>query len=58
MQLKEAKRGRGPVTGTGAAKQRKFDRTTSWAMFRRQFKTVAEHNCWTCLEKYTYLITT
>jgi hypothetical protein len=26
-------------------------------MFRRQFETVAQHNCWTRLEKSTYLIT-
>jgi hypothetical protein len=34
-----------------------FDGTTSWAVFRRQFETVAEHNCWTQQGKYTYLIT-
>jgi hypothetical protein len=27
-------------------------------VFRRQFETVAEHNCWTRQEKSTYLITT
>jgi hypothetical protein len=26
-------------------------------MFRRQFETVGEDNCWTHLEKSTYLIT-
>jgi hypothetical protein len=26
-------------------------------MFRHQFETVAVHNCWTCQEKSTYLIT-
>jgi hypothetical protein len=26
-------------------------------VFRRQFKTVAEHNCWTRLKKSTYVIT-
>jgi hypothetical protein len=44
-------------TGVGAAKPTTFDRSTSWAVFQRQFKTVTEHKCWTCLEKYTYLIT-
>jgi hypothetical protein len=46
IQLKEvwarAERGRG--TGVGAAKPPKFDRTTSWAVFRRHFKAAAEHN--------------
>jgi hypothetical protein len=47
------------ATGTGgrAEKPPKFDDTTSWALFRRQFDVVAEHNCWTHLEKSTYLIT-
>jgi hypothetical protein len=40
--------------GTGIVK---FDGTTLWAVFRRQFDTVVEHNCWTYLEKSTYLIT-
>jgi hypothetical protein len=51
MQLKEvearAECGRG--TGSGLAKPPKFDGTTSWAMFQRQFETVAKHSCWTCL---------
>jgi hypothetical protein len=34
-----------------------FDGNTSWAVFRRQFETVAEHNYWTHQEKSTYLIT-
>jgi hypothetical protein len=38
------------------AKPPKFDGSTSWAMFRRQFETVADHNCWTSWEKATYLI--
>jgi hypothetical protein len=41
----------------GAEKPPKFDDTTSWAVFRRQFETVSEHNCWTRLEMSTYLIT-
>jgi hypothetical protein len=40
-----------------AAQPPKFDGTTSWALFRRQFETVAEHNCWAPQEKSTYLIT-
>jgi hypothetical protein len=35
----------------------KFDGTTSWTVFRRQFETVAEHSCWTRLEKFTHFIT-
>jgi hypothetical protein len=34
-----------------------FNGNTSWAVFRRQFETEAEHNCWTRQEKSTYLIT-
>jgi hypothetical protein len=30
-----------------------FNGNTSWAMFRGQFETVAEHNCWTRQEKST-----
>ncbi|KAJ4427040.1 hypothetical protein ANN_26839 [Periplaneta americana] len=29
----------------------KFDGTTSWAIFRRQFEAIAEHNGWTPAEK-------
>lgn len=29
---------------------------TSSALFRRQFETIVEHNCWTHQEKSTYLI--
>lgn len=43
-------------TGTGTAKQPKFDGSTYWAVFRRQFETVVEHNCWTPRERTTYLI--
>jgi hypothetical protein len=53
--LTEYRKGTG--TGGGAEKPPKFDDTTSWAVFWRQFDTVAEHNCWTRLEKSTYLIT-
>lgn len=49
--------GRGTGTGAGAAKLPKFAKNTSQAVFRRQFETVAEHNCLTCLEKFAYLIT-
>jgi hypothetical protein len=34
-----------------------FNGKTSWAVFRLQFETVAEHNCWAGQEKSTYLIT-
>jgi hypothetical protein len=34
-----------------------FNANTSWAMFRRQFETVTEHNHWSDQEKSTYLIT-
>jgi hypothetical protein len=61
-QLKEveagAQSGRGTGTGAGAAVQLKFDGTTTWAVFWLQFETVAKHNCWTCQDKYTYLIST
>jgi hypothetical protein len=40
----------------GRAKPPKFDGSTSWAMFRRQFETLADHNHWTPREKATYLI--
>jgi type VI protein secretion system component Hcp len=60
-QLKEveagAECGRGTGTGMGAPKSPKFDGTTSWAVFQRQFDTLAEHNCCMCQEKSTYLIT-
>jgi hypothetical protein len=49
-------RRRGTGTGAGAANPPKFDVTSS-ALFRRQFETVAEHNCWTRQEISTYLIT-
>jgi hypothetical protein len=50
--------GTGTGTGMGAVKPPKFNRTQSWTVFWRQFKTVADHNCWTRQEKSTYLITT
>jgi hypothetical protein len=60
-QLKEpeagAERGIATGTGVGEVKEPKFDGTTSWAVFRRQFETIAEHNYWTIQEKSTYLIT-
>jgi hypothetical protein len=30
--------------GAGVAQNQKFDESTSWALFRRQFETMAEHN--------------
>jgi hypothetical protein len=60
-QLKEVSTGaecrRGIGTDAGAAKPPKIDGPTSWAVFWCQFKTVPEHNCWTCKAKSTYLIT-
>jgi hypothetical protein len=38
------------------AKPPTFDGSTSWAMFQRQFETVADHNRWMPQEKATYLI--
>jgi hypothetical protein len=52
-----AERGRGTGTGASAAMTPKFDGTASWVVFRRQFETVAQHECWTRLEKSTYLVT-
>jgi ribosome-associated translation inhibitor RaiA len=40
-----------------AAQPPKLDGTTSWAVFRRLFDTVAAHNCWTPQEESTCLIT-
>jgi hypothetical protein len=34
-----------------------FNGNTFWAVFRRQFEIIAEHNCWTLQEKFTYLMT-
>jgi hypothetical protein len=54
-QLKEVRargaRGRETGTAAGATKPPKFDGTISWAVFRRHFETVVEHNCRTRLEK-------
>jgi hypothetical protein len=54
----QADHGRGTGTGPGVAQPAKFNATTSWAVFRHQFKTVAEHNYWMCQEKFAYLIIT
>jgi hypothetical protein len=52
-----AERGSIPTGACASAAQPpKFDGTTSWAVFQRQFETVAEHNCWMHREKLTYLI--
>jgi hypothetical protein len=53
----EAECGRGTGACASTAQPSKFDGTTSWAVFQRQFETVTEHNCWTHQEKLTYLIT-
>jgi hypothetical protein len=47
------KRSQGTGTSAGMAKPPKFDRITSRPMFKHQFKIVAEHSCWTHLEKST-----
>jgi hypothetical protein len=49
--------GRGTGACASMVQPPKFDGTTSWAVFRCQFETVAEHNCWMSHEKSTYLIT-
>jgi arsenate reductase-like glutaredoxin family protein len=55
--MARSERGRGTGACVNAAQPPKFDGTTSWAVFRRQFESVAEHNCSTRQEKSTYLIT-
>jgi hypothetical protein len=40
-----------------SAKPPKFDGIAAWTVFWRKFEIVAEHNCWTHQEKFTYLIT-
>jgi benzoyl-CoA reductase/2-hydroxyglutaryl-CoA dehydratase subunit BcrC/BadD/HgdB len=52
-----AERGSRPAACASAAQSPTFDLTTSWAVFQRQFETVAEHNCCTWQGKYTYLTT-
>jgi hypothetical protein len=52
-----AEHGKGTGTSAGTAEPPKFNGTTSWAVFWRQFETVAEHNCWMCHENSTYVIT-
>jgi hypothetical protein len=49
--MARAERGRGTGACANAAQPPKFHGTTSWALFRRQSETVAEHNCWTRQEK-------
>jgi hypothetical protein len=53
-----AKHGRGTETCVDTVKPPEFSGTTSWAVFQHQFKTIAEHTCWTRLEKSTHLVTT
>jgi hypothetical protein len=55
--MARAELGRRQGVCTSTAQPPTFDGTTFWAVFRRQFETVAEHNCWTRLEKPMYLIT-
>jgi hypothetical protein len=49
--------GRGTENCVGTPKSPKFDGTATWSVFRRQFKALAEHKCWTRQNKFTYLIT-
>jgi hypothetical protein len=53
----EARAERGSRPAAITAQPPTFDGTASWAVFRCQFETVVEHNCWTQQGKYTYLIT-
>jgi hypothetical protein len=46
-----------PAVCASTAQPPTFNGNTSWAVFRRQFETVAEHNQWSHQEKSTYLIT-
>jgi hypothetical protein len=46
-----AKQGRGPGVCANAAQLPTFDGTTSWAVFHRQFNTIAEYNHWSYKEK-------
>jgi archaellum component FlaC len=49
----------GSSAGTNADKVKppKFDRSTSWVVFQRQFDAVAIHNDWTPREKAAHLLT-
>jgi hypothetical protein len=53
-----AELGRAQGVGTSTYQPPSFIGNTSWAVFRRQFETVAEHNRRSEKEKSTYLITT
>jgi hypothetical protein len=59
LEVVEARAQPGRVQGVcaSAIQPPVFNVNTSWAVFQRQFETVAEHNCWTRQEKSTYLIT-
>jgi hypothetical protein len=52
-----AERGRGPGACASMALPPTFNGTTSWAVFRRHFETVAKHDHWTHQDKSAYLIT-
>jgi hypothetical protein len=47
----------GNAPAASAAPLPTFSRSTSWSVFRRQFKTIAKHNKWLREEKLTYLVT-
>jgi hypothetical protein len=42
--------------GASTVKLLNFCCSSSLSVFRRQFDTIAKHNCWTCQEKSTHLI--
>jgi hypothetical protein len=48
--------GRGIQSCASSVKPPKCDGTSSWTVFRRQFETIAEHNCWMSQKKSTHLI--
>jgi hypothetical protein len=52
------KRGGGGNIGTSADKVKppKFDGSTSWAVFHRQFEAATNHNDWTSHEKAAHLL--
>jgi hypothetical protein len=51
-----AEQGRGMRNGARAEKPPKFGGASPWTVFRREFETAAEYNCWTSQEISTHLI--
>jgi hypothetical protein len=52
-----AEQGSRPAACASAVQPPTFGGTTSWYVFRRQFKTITEHTHWSPQEKSMYLIT-